>query len=147
MRDEHGPLMVDMTPVMRRPRARIPRLLLPWKHTVGLIAGLIVTAPLYTALFRVGVDTAGVVVALVGGALGLYAVTSRVEGQPPLAYLSAALRRRWRRVEIDGERVRVYAGVCPVRDVHDGATFVLRRAAVEVDPRRVDERGAFHDRR
>lgn len=147
MRDEHGPLMVDMTPVMRRPVARVPRLLWSWKITLGVVGGLVVAAPVYTTLFRLGVDMAAVLAMLSGGGLGGYAVTSRVEGQPPLAYLFAALRRRWRRVQIDGERVRVYAGVCPVRHVHNGSAFVLRHAAVEVDPRRVDERGAFRDSR
>ena len=141
MRDQHGPLMVDLTHVMRRPKARMRVLLLPWKESLGAIAGAIVGLPIWYTVLNLGAGAPGFFLLGLSAVAGAALVSTTVRRQPPHKYLMATLQQRLNRVEYNGELVRVYSGLCPVQDVHDGTPFVMRKSAVEVDPRNVDEHG------
>jgi hypothetical protein len=141
-----APTMVCFTEATRRAPWRIRHgpIDVPVRHVVGALGGMVVLAPLgalLTGLFGSWNLLAGAIA--LGAVGGVLAVTSRPGGEPLPRHLWRALWARRGLVAYRGRRGRLYVGLCPVPpgEVARGDPVLLRRSAVEIDPRRVGARG------
>ncbi len=109
---------------------------------LGVGAGALV-ALAFVAIAPVPLGMMSVAFALtVGGVLGFAAtVYSPMRGANLAQWALLKLRRRSRRVEVDGQRVQLAVGICRVKGMTLGSVH-LTPSAVDVLPGSVDERGA-----
>lgn len=145
-----GPLMLDVTRVLRPPETRIGRIgktiTLPRTIPISQLVGGAVGA-LFGLL--VGAIVLGTVQgmmqgAAVGAMLGLGAVTwSPLQGESLLTWIGLEVLSYQRRtLVINGQRVRAAIGICQLHRIAEGP-FRLAPGSVEVDPDGYDERGAL----
>lgn len=137
-----GPLMVDLTALVRKPKLRTAwgRFLIPVREaTIGL-AAFVASIPFSLFLFGFA-PVAGMLVPVFSVALAVFASQAKADGQPITRFLLSAVRGRVGRHYVDGQWVPVYVGLARVRDFHDGRPTVLHRSALEIHPDLVDDRG------
>jgi len=143
-----GPLMLSMTAYLR-PRTRIGKLFgvslirtIPLNQAlagfVGAIIGLVIASPLLPLLGFQAV-AAGLALGAAGGALSIE--KSPYKGENSFRYLLTKVIARQNSIKVDGERQRVYMGICPLRELALGEVDMVS-LSVDVAPGAVDERGA-----
>lgn len=145
--DLHGPLMLDLTPLVRKPPDRhyIAGARVQTRQTVAAVIGMALIAPVAGLLFRLGAANLGLLLLAAGAGGALLALAWRPDGLPFSVWASSRLRQvRQQTVRLDdGTAVVLHVGLAPLVEVHAGGTFRLEHPAVEVAPDRLDVRGAF----
>jgi len=102
---------------------------------VGLIIAVILPLPVGPTLMSLIVATFGIA----GFGTVVY---SPLQGESVASWMMLKLRRRSRRVEINGTPIQLAVGICRVKGMTLG-TVNLEPAAVDVAVGSVDERGAY----
>jgi hypothetical protein len=149
--DQSGPVMLCATKVLKPGPARVGKIAgniaLPRTVEVPVLlagGGGFIAGVLFAAVF-LGSFVSVMVSGMVGAGLGWVAVTySPLKGESLGKWAGLEVASRVRRVKVDGQRVRVYVGVCAVTDVPRGYIRVVG-GAVNVAAGSVDDRGRFVD--
>lgn len=146
MSDAQGPLMVDLTSLVKKPPLRyalLGMILLEVKQVFAIGLAVFLSMPVVFTMWRFGFERASLFLVMIAGGIGYFATMARPDGQTLTGYALNALRGRIGTVEVDGQKRPVYVGVARVRDFHGGQRFRYARSAVEVLPDKIDDRGAL----
>lgn len=144
-----GPTMLAATAVLKSGPARISRIgpgiklprTVPIRTLIAVaVGGILFLIPTLTI---VGLQLRSVfIAAVIGGAAGWTFVTySPMKGETMMRWIGLeALAMKNRRLEVQGEKVQAYIGICPVAQLARGKVRIVAGHA-NVPPGSVDDRG------